>query len=297
MRVVVTGSLGNISKPLTKELTEQGHQVIVISSNPDKQTAIETLGAHAAIGSVTDIDFLAETFKGADVVYCMVPPANYHNQDVSISRYYPSIGNAFAEAILKSGVKKVIHLSSVGGNTDKNNGMLSMHHAVETIFSELPSEVIVKTMRPVGFFVNLMLFIPAIKMRGAIASNYGGDDICPWVSPLDIASVAAEEINSDFTERKVRYIASEELSCNEIARALGEAIGKPDLKWNLVSDEEVRAGMLAMGINRERVDGVVEMDANMHSGKLFEDYNRNKPAFGKTKLADFVVDFAKAYRS
>lgn len=37
MKVIVTGSLGNISKPLTKELLQKGHTVTVISSDPEKQ--------------------------------------------------------------------------------------------------------------------------------------------------------------------------------------------------------------------------------------------------------------------
>jgi nucleoside-diphosphate-sugar epimerase len=32
MKIVVTGSLGNISKPLTKELVQKKHSVTVISS-------------------------------------------------------------------------------------------------------------------------------------------------------------------------------------------------------------------------------------------------------------------------
>ena len=40
MKIIVTGSLGNISKPLTQELVAKGHQVVVISSKSDKQKAI-----------------------------------------------------------------------------------------------------------------------------------------------------------------------------------------------------------------------------------------------------------------
>lgn len=45
MKIIVTGSLGNISKPLTEILIAQGHTVTVVSSNPNKQGAIENLGA------------------------------------------------------------------------------------------------------------------------------------------------------------------------------------------------------------------------------------------------------------
>ena len=75
MKIIVTGSLGHISKPLTQELVQKGHSVTVISSSPQKQKEIEALHAKAAIGTAEDIDFLTTTFTGADAVYCMVPPA------------------------------------------------------------------------------------------------------------------------------------------------------------------------------------------------------------------------------
>ena len=36
MKFVVTGSLGNISKPLAEKLIAAGHSVTVVSSKPDK---------------------------------------------------------------------------------------------------------------------------------------------------------------------------------------------------------------------------------------------------------------------
>ncbi|RZL56215.1 MAG: NAD-dependent dehydratase, partial [Pedobacter sp.] len=62
MKMIITGSFGNISKPLTKELIEKGHLVTVISSNQNRQADIELLGATAAIGSLEDVEFLTNTF-------------------------------------------------------------------------------------------------------------------------------------------------------------------------------------------------------------------------------------------
>jgi uncharacterized protein YbjT (DUF2867 family) len=69
MKIVVTGSLGNISKPLTLELIQKGHEVTVVTSKANKQKDIEALGAKAAIGTIEDINFLTATFKGVDAVY------------------------------------------------------------------------------------------------------------------------------------------------------------------------------------------------------------------------------------
>lgn len=84
MKVIVTGSLGNISKPLTQELVQKGHTVTVISTKPEKQKDIEALDATAAIGSLEDVDFLTATFTGADGVYCMIPPNNYFDQNLDL---------------------------------------------------------------------------------------------------------------------------------------------------------------------------------------------------------------------
>src|SRR5580658_2402046 len=66
MKITVTGSLGNISKPLAKQLIAAGHQVTIVSSNADKTADIEALGATAAIGSIADTVFLTKAFTGAD---------------------------------------------------------------------------------------------------------------------------------------------------------------------------------------------------------------------------------------
>jgi anti-sigma-K factor RskA len=44
MKIVATGAWENISKPLTVKLVQKGHGVMVISSNPEKRQAIESLG-------------------------------------------------------------------------------------------------------------------------------------------------------------------------------------------------------------------------------------------------------------
>jgi uncharacterized protein YbjT (DUF2867 family) len=66
MKLIITGSLGHISKPLTEILVQKKHAVTVISSKPEKRKEIEALGATAAIGTIEDVAFLTHTFTGAD---------------------------------------------------------------------------------------------------------------------------------------------------------------------------------------------------------------------------------------
>jgi uncharacterized protein YbjT (DUF2867 family) len=297
MKIIVTGSLGHISKPLTQALVHKGHSVTVISSNPERQKEIKAVGAIAAIGTMEDVEFLTTTFIGADVVYLMeaLGSGSFFDQDLDIMAVHNKIGNNYKQAVQQSGVKHVVHLSSIGAHTDKGNGILAFHYNVENILNKLPSDVTITFMRPVGFYYNMLAFIPTIKTQGAIVQNYGGDDREPWVSPIDIAAAIAEEMEKPFEGRKIRYVASDELSPNEVAGILGEAIGKPDLKWSVIRDEQLLNGLLAAGMNPGIAKGFVEMNASRRDSVLYEDYYRNKPTFGKIKLTDFAKEFAAAY--
>jgi uncharacterized protein YbjT (DUF2867 family) len=196
MKVVLTGSLGPISKPLTQMLVQKKHIVTVVSSKPERKKEIAALGAKAAIGTMQDVNFLTNTFSGADIVYCMEAFAQdtYFDKNHDFMAAMTTIGNNYKQAIQQSGVKKVIHLSSTGAHTNQGVGLIKAHYNVENILKELPGDVIIKTMRPGGFYYNVLAFIPIIKKAGEIIQNYGGDEKQPWVSPADIASVIAEEM-------------------------------------------------------------------------------------------------------
>jgi uncharacterized protein YbjT (DUF2867 family) len=295
MNIVVTGSLGNISKPLTKELVQKGDKVTVISSNPEKQKDIEALGATAAIGSLEDVDFLVSTFSDADALYCMVPPNNYFDLNLDLVAYYRRLGNNYAQAMKQSRIKRVVNLSSIGAHLEQGSGILLGAHDVEQILNELSSDVAITHLRPCSFYYNLYAYAETIKKEGLIAANYGADDTIPWVSPIDIAAAIAEEIVTPLVGRKVRYVASEELTGDETASILGAAIGKPNLKWIVISNAQMLSDLEAAGMNPQIAAGLVEMYASLHRGVLAEDYYRNKSAvMGKVKLVDFAKEFAAA---
>lgn len=298
MNIVLTGSIGNIGKPLAAQLVKKGHVVKVITSNANRKSEIEDLGATAVIGSMFDEPFLTATFKGADIVYLMETmeaAGDMFDKSVDFINTINTIGKNYKTAVENSGVKKVVHLSSIGAHTDKGTGILIFHYNVERLLRQLPDDVSIKFIRPVGFYINLFSFVNAIKFKGAIFSNYGGDKKEPWVSPLDVASTIAEEMDIPFTGRTVRYVASDEVSPNEIAKELGKAIGKPDLAWKIISDKELLDNWLSIGFNKQIAEGFIALQASQGSGELYEDYYKHQPILGKVKIADFAKEFAKVF--
>lgn len=294
MNIVLTGSLGNISRPLAMELIAKGHSVTIISSNADKQKEIEALGATARIGTMEDASFLTEAFQNADAVYCM-ETFGFFNPNLDYLQAVRKVANNYKQAIELAGVKKVIHLSSIGAHTAEGVGILKFHHLAESILGALSDDVIIKFIRPVGFYTNLFGQIPIIRSQGVIVSNFGSAQKEPWVSPLDIATVISEEFDSPFTQRIVRYVASDEISAHEIAEELGKALSMPDLKWVTVSDADYLNGLLNFGMNKQIAIDYVAMQSAQHAGSIYEDFYLHKPVLGKVKFAEFAKTFASVF--
>ena len=296
MKYVITGSTGNISKPVTEALVNAGNDVTVVTSKLQNVAAIEALGAKAAVGSVEDADFLTKTFTGANAVYTMVPPkwdaANWKD-------YIESIGKNYAAAIKAAGVKYIVNLSSLGGHLSDGTGPITGLHRVEEALNAL-SDVNIKHLRPAYFYHNLLSNVELIKNAGIIGSNFTvTENKFPIVDPSDIAAVAIEELlQLGFSGNSVRYIASDEVSTNAIATEIGKAIGKPELHWIAFTNEQAFDGMKQAGLSEEVAKNYVEMGASVNSGVLSEDYWKHHPsALGKVKLSDFAKVFQAVYNA
>lgn len=307
MKYTITGSLGNISKPLAKILIKQGHDVTVISSDPAKKTDIETMGARAAIGSIGDPEFLTHAFDGTDAVYLMIP-LSYTEADQQ--GYLLRMAASYVQAVIASKVKKVVLLSGWAADLLPEGG-------AEKAFDQLDG-VSISVLRPASFYSNFYMSMNLIRGKGwmgkfltlryrglgallvgktgLLMGNYGGNDRTVFVSPDDIAEAAAEELANERSHKTIRYVGSEEMTCNEAARILGTAIGKPWLTWVRISDKQMLSGLKMAKVPAQLAETLVEMQSLMHRGIPLANFHKNNPRMGKVKLADFAKEFAVAYQ-
>lgn len=293
MKFVVTGSLGNISKPLATKLVAAGHEVTVVSSNPDRKKEIEALGAKAAIGYVTDANFLSQSFTGADAVYTMIPP-NFGASEWK--KYIASVGEIYAEAIRISGVKNVVNLSSIGAHMQEGCGPVSGLYFSEKALNGVPGLNVIH-LRPGFFYSNFYANIGMIRHMGFMGGNYGQSNIT-LAHTNDIAEVAASKLQMlNFRGTSFQYIISDEKTPGEIASTIGSAIGNPELKWVDFPDEQNLNGMIQAGLPKEIAENYTEMGSAMRSGAMTSDYAKAKIAErGPTKLEHFAKEFASVYK-
>lgn len=292
MKITIVGSLGNISKPLTKKLIASGHQVTVISHSEQRRAEIEALSAMAAIGSVNDVSFLKIAFAGADAIYTMVPPGMGGSDVVKNTGL---AGEALATAIRESGVKRVVMLSSLGADKPGGNGPIAGLHKVEQHFNKLEG-VSVTFLRAGYFFTNFYNDVPMIKNMNIQGSNFTSGTVLPLVHPEDIASAAAEELQAKTEGKTVRYIVGDVKTPSEISKALGSAIGNPNLPWVEFTNEEALQGMTQAGLPPEIAGLYTEMGQGFKNGSIIQHFETSgAPVQGRIKMEDFAREFASRF--
>lgn len=125
MKIVVAGGTGFLGRHISKALLDAGHQVTVLSRNPDAVSSIPLLaGANATRGDVTEPPTLVGTLEGADAV---VGAVQFPNHPVEVPRrgltYYNydfrGTENLLAEA-QRAGVAKYVYLSGAGANVQSD---------------------------------------------------------------------------------------------------------------------------------------------------------------------------------
>lgn len=292
-KITITGSLGNVGGQLAQILIAQGHQLTIVTSKEERVEAIEALGAKAVVSEINDVEQLTNAFQHADAVFAMTPP-NLGGERVIENTIHA--GKSIATAIQNAQVKRVVLLSSIGADYPSGTGPIVGLHHIEQVYNELP-EIHTTFLRAGYFYTNFYNDVPMIQHANILGANYPSDVNLPLVHPKDIAAAAAEELTADKTGKDVRYIVSAVAQPKTYTQLIGTAIGKPELPWVELTDEQVSEGMKQAGLPEEIAGMYTEMGQGIREGKLMSHFEQTgSPVTGTTKLELFVNEFAEKIR-
>lgn len=292
---IITGATGNTGAEITEALLAAGKKVTVIGRSADKLAGFVSKGAVAAVGSLEDEAFLTKVFTGATAVYAMIPPKWDLTSDWRT--YQNVVGRAIANAIEKSGVQKVVVLSSNGAQLPNGAGPVSGLYDFEQMLKAIKGLDIL-SLRAGYFMQNLLTTIGMIKGMNILGYSLRNDVKTPMVHTKDIAAAGTKYLLSlDFKGFNHVFVpGAADLTMDEVANILGKAIGNPDLKYVTFPYEAAKAGMLQAGIPETIADGYNELFKSLNDGHYLNDYTRTQENTTPTTLEDFAKnEFAPAY--
>ncbi|HWB83205.1 MAG TPA: NmrA family NAD(P)-binding protein [Bryobacteraceae bacterium] len=293
---VVTGATGHTGSVVAKRLLAQGRRVRVVGRNIEHLSPLASLGGEPFTADVSNKKSITSAFNGADAAYVMIPP-DLANPDYAA--YQDKVTEAIASALENGGLAHVVVLSSFGADKPDKTGPIAGVHRMEERL-KLISGLNALYVRAGYFMENTLPQIGVIQQMGATAGPLNADLKVPMIAARDIGIFASNELlRLEFRGHQTRELLGErDLTMTEVAAAIGQAIGKPELQYRQISYDQFRDFLMQVGASQRTADLMVEMAEAQNSGYARALESRTQRNTTATSYEQFVAEeFVPAYRA
>ncbi len=133
----------------------------------------------------------------------------------------------------------------------------------------------------------------AIRMTGSALGPIRPDLKLPMIATCDIGKAAAEALlRLEFRGKQIQELHGQrDLDYTEAATIIGQAIGKPGLKYLQAPNDQLRAAMLQMGMSDNFVGLILEMAEALNLGHVRALEPRTPGNTTATTFENFVATF------
>jgi uncharacterized protein YbjT (DUF2867 family) len=293
---VITGASGNTGHIIAKQLLSHGHKVRVVARHADQLQPLVIEGAEPFVADLNDRAALTRAFAGARAVYAMLPP-NITSQDYRADQ--DRISGDIASALQSAAVKYAVSLSSLGADKPDKTGPVVGVRYLEQRLNNI-SGLNVLHLRAGYFMENTLAQAGIVRGTGATAGPLRPDLKLPMIASRDIGAEAADALlNLDFRLQQTRELHGQrDLTMTEAAEIIGKGIGKPDLPYEQISDDQFRTAVIRMGMSPNVAGLLLEMVAALNSGHMHALEARSPHNSTPTSYETFVAEqFVPAYQS
>jgi uncharacterized protein YbjT (DUF2867 family) len=285
---VITGATGNTGSVAARRLLAGGQPVRVIGRSADRLQSLAAAGAEPFVCDLTDREALTRAFAGARAVYAMIPP-DVTSRDFRAQQ--DRISDAIAAALEQANVKYVVTLSSIGADkTDKTGPVVGLHYLEQRLNRIAGLNAL--HLRAAYFMENTLAQVGIIQAMGIAAGPLCPELKLPMIATRDIGAAAAEALHSlDFSAQQTRELQGQrDISMAEATAIIGKAIGRPDLSYTRLPDDQVRPALMQVGISPNVADLVLEMAAALNSGHMIALEKRSARNTTATSYETFVAE-------
>lgn len=190
--VLVAGGTGFVGRRLVEELTDAGHDVRVMTRNPEKYRGSGT----AVVGDVFDPTTLDDALDDCVAAYYLV----HSLDDADFERLDAQAARAFGKSAAGAGVAQIIYLGGLGDDGDDLSAHLRSRREVESLLGDGG--------------------VPVTVLRAGIVVGHGG---ISW----EITRQLVEHLPAMITPRWVRT-RTQPIAVADVVRYLVGVLDNPD---------------------------------------------------------------------
>jgi uncharacterized protein YbjT (DUF2867 family) len=289
---VILGASGNTGSIIANSLLLKGEKVRVVGRDDGRLQSFVRKGAEAFTADLTDSAALAKAFRGARAAYLILPPINSREDQERQS-------DAIAKAVKESGLRHAVYLSSYGAHVPEGTGPVTGLHSSEQKLNAI-SDLNVLHLRAAYFMENNLAAIDMIHGMGLFGHALLPDLKLPMIATRDVGNYAAQRLfDLDFSGKQTRELLGErDLSMAEATAAIARGIGKPDLRYEQFTYDQVQQALTQMGFSPKKAAVYIEMFRAINTGVLAAQEPRSPENTTPTSFEKFVQDvFLAAYHT
>jgi uncharacterized protein YbjT (DUF2867 family) len=289
---VILGASGNTGSIIADYLLWKGQKVRVIGRDPGRLQRFVHQGAQAFTAAWSDSAALTKAFSGARAAYLMLPPISSREDQEHES-------DAIAKAAKQSGLPYAVNLSSYGAQVPEGTGPVTGLHSAEQKLN-LISGLNVLHLRAAYFMENNLAAIGVIHGRGVFGHALLPNLKLPMITTRDVGNYAARRLDDlDFSGKQTRELLGErDLTMTEVTAMIGRGIGKPGLRYQQLSYDQMQHGLIQMGFSPRKAAVYIEMFQVINAGILAALEPRSPENTTPTSFEKFVQDvFVPAYHA
>lgn len=291
---VVLGASSHTGHVVASNLLARGQKVRVVGRNAAHLQPLTAKGAETFIGDLRDANALTRAFQHADSAYVLIPSNPTSNDPIGDSA---RLSDAIATAVQNAGVKNVVALSSIGADKSSGTGpVVGLHHLEEKLNQIANTNVL--ALRAGYFMENTLPQAAAIQKGGYSVGPLRPDLKVPMIATRDIGAAASEALLNQPRGKHIRELLGQrDLTYTEVASIIGKSIGKPEMKYVQLPDEQARGALVQMGMADQFARVLLEMTNALNNGTMRALEPRTAQNTTPTSYETFVAEvFIPAYQ-
>jgi uncharacterized protein YbjT (DUF2867 family) len=287
---VILGASGNTGSIVADFLLSKGKKVRVVGRDAERLQRFVRKGAEAFTAELSDSAALTKAFSGARAAYLLLPPITSREGQERES-------DAIAKAVKESGLRHAVYLSSYGAHVPQGTGPVTGLHSSEQKLNAV-SDLNVLHLRAAYFMENNLAAIGMVRGTGIFGHALLPGLKMPMIATRDVGDYAAQRLlDLDFSGKQTREVLGErDLTMTEATAAIARGIGKPDLRYQQFSYDQMQQALTQMGMPSKKAAVYIEMFQAINAGVLAALERRSPENTTPTSFEKFVQDvFAPAY--
>lgn len=273
----VTGHVGHVVATHLQNLNLPFKAVV---RNEARAAVLQQQGIVTAVAELSDAAALTAAFAGSEAVFVMTPPLFASEEPMA---EHDAMLEALTIALKTTSPKKVVYLSSIGGQHENGTGAIKKLYDMERAFSKLTMPT--AAIRAGWFMENFTGNVEGIRETGKLMSFIAPvSKVVPMIATADIGLLATNLLQEEWQGHRVLELAgAEPYSCEDVAKAFENLLKRP-VEAEAISETAYEDAYLSFGFTPKASVLMAEMNVGFNTGHIAFEGNGCETVKGNTTL-------------